>query len=129
VAANALDEGGTTPRYRSYTSLKWTHAGFDLLAAFTYVPTVTDLGSGGANESPGLPVASYQQWDFAAAYRLSELRLSRWTDGATVRVGVNNAFNYVPPIAPYLLVNTRADISAYNGAIGRMFFVDLSWKF
>ena len=129
VAATALDEGGTTPRYRTYTSLKWTHAGFDVLAAFTYVPTVTDIGSGGSNEAAPLPVASYQQWDFAVAYKLSALRLSHWTDGATVRIGVNNAFNYVPPVAPYQLEDTRADISAYNGAIGRMFFVDVSWKF
>jgi outer membrane receptor protein involved in Fe transport len=47
----------------------------------------------------------------------------------TVRIGVNNAFNYSPPVAPYLLENTRADISAYNGGIGRMFFVDASYKF
>ncbi len=100
VTATALDEGGTVPRYRSYTSLKWTFRGFDALAAFTFVPTVTDLGSGGANESPGLPVASYSQWDFALAYKLSYLHLSHWTDGATVRIGVNNAFNYVPPVAP-----------------------------
>jgi iron complex outermembrane recepter protein len=129
VAAGALDEGGTTPRFKSYTSLKWTHAGFDILAAFTYVPSVTDIGSGGSDSSPPLPVASYQQWDFAAAYKLSALRLSRWTDGMTVRIGVNNAFNYVPPVAPYQLENTKADISEYNGGIGRMFFVDASYKF
>ena len=90
---------------------------------------MTDIGSGGANEAPPLPVASYNQWDFAAAYQLSALHLSHWTDGATIRVGVNNAFNYVPPVAPYQLENTKADISAYNGGIGRMFFVDLSYKF
>jgi iron complex outermembrane receptor protein len=122
-------EGGTTPRYKSYTSLKWSERGVDLLAAFTFVPGVTDIGSGGVNESPALPVASYAQWDFAAAYNLSALHLDHWLDGATVRVGVNNAFNYVPPIAPYQLENTRSDISAYDGGIGRMFFVDLSYKF
>jgi iron complex outermembrane receptor protein len=129
VAASALDQGGTTPRYRTYTSLKWRMKGFDLLAAYTFVPTVTDIGSGGANEAPPLPVASYSQWDFAASYQLSALHLSRWTDGLTVRVGVNNAFNYVPPVAPYQLENTKADISEYNGAIGRMFFTDVSYKF
>ncbi len=129
VAASALDEGGTTPRFKSYTSFKWTHKGFDLLAAFTYVPSVTDIGSGGSNASPPLPVPSYQQWDFAAAYKLSALHLSRWTDGMAVRIGVNNAFNYVPPVAPYQLENTKSDISAYNGGIGRMFFVDASYKF
>jgi iron complex outermembrane receptor protein len=129
VAAVALNEGGTTPRYRSYTSLKWKYRGAEFLAAFTFVPTVTDIGSGGSNEAPPLPVASYNQWDFAASYDLSHLHLSRYTDGLTVRVGVNNAFDYQPPVAPYKLENTRADISAYDGGIGRMFFVDASYKF
>jgi iron complex outermembrane receptor protein len=129
VAATALDEGGTTPRFKSYTSFKWTHRGFDLLAAFTFVPSVTDIGSGGVNEAPPLPVASYSQWDFAASYKLAALHLSRWSDGMTVRIGVNNAFNYVPPVAPYQLEDTKSDISAYNGGIGRMFFVDASYKF
>jgi iron complex outermembrane receptor protein len=129
VAAVTLDEGGTTPRFRSYTSLQWKFRGFDVLAAYTFVSAVTDIGSGGSNESPPLPVASYGQWDFAVAYKLSALHLSHWTDGATIRVGVNNAFNYVPPVAPYQLENTKADISAYDGGIGRMFFVDLSYKF
>jgi iron complex outermembrane recepter protein len=129
VAAVAQNEGGTTPRYRSYTSLKWSYQGVDLLAALTYIPTVTDIGSGGSNSSPPLPVASYNQWDFAASYDLSHLHLSRYTDGLTVRVGVNNAFDYRPPVAPYSLENTKADISAYNGGIGRMFFVDASYKF
>jgi iron complex outermembrane receptor protein len=129
VAATALDEGGTTPRFKSYTSLKWKFKGFDFLAAYTFVSAVTDIGSGGANEAAPLPVASYSQWDFAAAYRLSALHLSQWTDGATIRVGVNNAFNYVPPLAPYQLEDTKSDISEYDGGIGRMFFVDVSYKF
>ncbi len=129
VAASALDEGGTTPRYRSYTSLKWRYRGFDALAAFTFVPTVTDIGSGGANEAAPLPVASYSQWDFAVSYDLSSAHLSHWTDGLTVRLGVNNAFNRVPPKAPYQLENTRSDISEYDGGIGRMFFADVSYKF
>ncbi len=129
VAAVALDEGGTTPCYRTYTSLKWTFKGFNALAAYSFVPRVTDIGSGGSNESPPLPVASFSEWDFALSYNLAALHLNHWTDGATVRVGVNNAFNYLPPVAPYQLEDTKSDISAYNGGIGRMFFVDLSYKF
>jgi iron complex outermembrane receptor protein len=129
VAAVTLDEGGTTPRYKSYTSIKWTFKGFGLFAGFTFVPTVTDIGSGGENESSPLPVASYNQWDFAAEYNFARLHWNHWTDGLSVRLGVNNAFNYVPPVAPYQLENTKADISAYNGGIGRMFFVDVSYKF
>jgi iron complex outermembrane receptor protein len=129
VVAQVLDEGGTTPRFKSYTSLKWSFKGFNALAAYTFVSAVTDIGSGGINEAPPLPVASYGQWDFALSYSLARLHLSHWTDGATLRVGVNNAFDYEPPVAPYLLENTRSDISAYDGGIGRMFFADLSYKF
>jgi outer membrane receptor protein involved in Fe transport len=74
-------------------------------------------------------VASYQQWDFALSYKLSALHWSHWTDGLRVRVGVNNAFNYEPPVAPYRLENSLADVSTYDGPIGRMFYTDISYKF
>jgi len=122
-------EGGTIPRWKTYTSITWKGRGFELLAAQTFIPQVTDIGSGGANESPPLTVASFQQWDFALTYKLSALRWSHWTDGLKIRVGVNNAFNYEPPVAPYRLEDTLADVSTYNGTIGRMFYMDISYKF
>jgi iron complex outermembrane receptor protein len=122
-------EGGTIPRWKTYTSITWKGRGFELLAAQTFIPQVTDIGSGGANESPPLTVASFQQWDFALTYKLSALRWSHWTDGLKIRVGVNNAFNYEPPVAPYRLEGTLADVSTYNGTIGRMFYMDISYKF
>jgi iron complex outermembrane receptor protein len=122
-------EGGTIPRWRTYTSITWQDKGFELLAGQTFVPKVTDVGTGGADESPGLTVASFQQWDFALSYKMSALHWSHWTDGLKVRVGVNNAFDYQPPVAPYRLEDTLADISTYNGAIGRMFYTDISYKF
>jgi iron complex outermembrane receptor protein len=122
-------EGGTIPRWRTYTSITWQDKGFEFLAGQTFVPKVTDVGTGGADESPGLTVASFQQWDFALSYKMSALHWSHWTDGLKVRVGVNNAFDYQPPVAPYRLEDTLADISTYNGAIGRMFYTDISYKF
>jgi outer membrane receptor protein involved in Fe transport len=44
-------------------------------------------------------------------------------------VGVNNAFNYEPPVAPYDLEESLADVSTYNGPIGRMLYTDISYKF
>jgi iron complex outermembrane receptor protein len=122
-------EGGTIPRYRVYTSLTWKYKGFDALVGFTFIPQVTDIGSGGVNESPELPVASYNQWDFALTYNLSNLHISRWTDNLKVTLGVNNAFNYEPPVGPYGEELTKADTGTYNGAIGRMFYTDVSYKF
>jgi iron complex outermembrane recepter protein len=122
-------EGGTIPRWKTYTSITWKYKGVELLAAQTFIPQVTDIGSGGADESPPLKVASFQQWDFALTYKLSALHWSHWTDGLKVRVGVNNAFDYEPPVAPYLLLDSIADVSTYNGPIGRMFYTDISYKF
>jgi iron complex outermembrane recepter protein len=122
-------EGGTIPRWKTYTSITWMDKGFELLVAQTFIPQVTDIGTGGADESPPLTVASYQQWDFALSYKMSALHWSHWTDGLRVRVGVNNAFNYEPPVAPYRLEDSLADVSTYDGAIGRMFYTDISYKF
>jgi iron complex outermembrane receptor protein len=122
-------QGGTVPRWRSYTTLSWKKNGVSLFAAQTFVPTVTDVGSGGPNGSPELPVASYAQYDFAASFNFGMRNWNRWLNGLTVRAGVDNAFNYEPPVAPYRLLNTLADVGEYGGAIGRMFFVDASYKF
>jgi iron complex outermembrane receptor protein len=122
-------EGGTIPRWKTYSSVTWQDKGFEFLVGQTFIPRVTDIGSGGANESAPLPVASFQQWDFALSYKMSALHWSRWLDGLKVRVGVNNAFDYQPPVAPYRLEDTLADVSTYNGPIGRMFYTDISYKF
>jgi iron complex outermembrane recepter protein len=122
-------EGGTIPRWKTYTSLTWQDKGIEVLAAQTFIPHVTDIGSGGADESPALTVASFQQWDFAVTYKMSALHWGHLIDGLKVRVGVNNAFDYQPPVAPYRLENTLADLSTYEGAIGRMFYTDISYKF
>jgi iron complex outermembrane receptor protein len=122
-------EGGTIPRWKTYTSITWQDKGFEFLVGQTFIPRVTDIGTGGSNEMPGLEVASYAQWDFALSYSLSALHWNRWTDGLKVRVGVNNAFNYEPPVAPYDLEESLADVSTYNGPIGRMLYTDISYKF
>jgi iron complex outermembrane recepter protein len=126
---NVAGQGGTVPRWRTYTTLAWKKSGFSLFAAHSFVPSVTDVGSGGTNASPPLPVASYSQFDFAGSYNFGARNWSRWLNGLTLRVGVNNAFNYEPPVAPYRLLNTLADVGEYGGAIGRMFFTDASYKF
>lgn len=126
---NVAGQGGTVPRWRTYTTIGWKKNGIGLFAAHSFVPSVTDIGSGGTNASPALPVASYSQFDFAGSYNFGVRNWNRWLNGLTIRVGVNNAFNYQPPVAPYSLLNTLADVGEYGGAIGRMFFVDASYKF
>ncbi|HXQ82277.1 MAG TPA: TonB-dependent receptor [Opitutaceae bacterium] len=122
-------QGGTVPRWRTYTTVGWREKGWNFVAAQTFVPSVTDIGSGGSNSSPPLRVASFDEYDFALSYDFGSLKWNHWLDGLTVRAGVNNAFDYEPPVAPYNLLNTLADVGEYNGAIGRMFFVDMSYRF
>jgi iron complex outermembrane receptor protein len=129
VEALVAGIGGTIPRWRTYSSIDWKLKGLDVLVGQTFVPSVTDIGSGGLNASPGLNVASYDQYDVVLGYDFSRLNLNPWLKRLSVRIGVNNAFNYQPPVAPYRLQLTLADTGTYGGAIGRLFYVDASLKF
>ena len=120
---------GTIPRWRTYTTLEWKYQGIDALVGHTYVPSVTDIGPGGDAASPPVPVGSYQQIDVSVAYDLTKMNYPRWMGKLTLRVGVNNVFNKMPPLAPNAFPSTNVDIGTYNGAVGRLYFVDASYRF
>jgi iron complex outermembrane recepter protein len=120
---------GTVPRWRTYSTLDWKFKGLDVLVGYTFVPTVQDTGSGGFGASAPTPVASYQQVDFGLGYNFSALKWNRWLDNLTVRIGVNNAFDYMPPAAAGGVFDTQSDLATYNGAVGRMFYGELRYKF
>ncbi len=120
---------GTIPRWRNYTTLNWTDQGFGMLIGYSYIPSVTDIGAGGAVATPPTPVGSYQQVDLMFTYDFSHLGLNKWLDKLTVDVGVNNLFNKMPPQAPNAFPDTNADVGTYLGGIGRMYYTDLSYKF
>jgi iron complex outermembrane receptor protein len=124
--ANAV---GTIPRWRTYTTLDWKFHGFDVLLGYTFIPTVLDIGSGGFGASAPVRVPSYQQLDIGLGYNFASLRKSHWLDKLTVRIGVNNAFDYMPPAAPGGIFNTQTDLATYDGAIGRMFYTEAQYKF
>jgi outer membrane receptor protein involved in Fe transport len=50
-------------------------------------------------------------------------------DGLTVRLGLNNVFNAMPPVALNAQTETNADVGYYGGAVGREVYVDLTYKF
>jgi len=122
-------EGGTIPRWRTYTTIEWRKNGFDVLVAHSFVPTVTSVGSGGSGATPPIGVDSYSEFDLSLSYNLKALHWGRWLDGLLVRVGVNDLFNEYPPTTPSGQENDNVDIGTYNGAIGRMWFTDLTYKF
>lgn len=118
----------TVPRWRTYSTLTWQYRSWTFDMAHTYVPTVQDIGSGGAGASAPVGVNSYQQFDFAVKYDFNGSNLGHYFDGLSVRLGINNAFNKMPPVALNAMQDTNSDVGFY-GAVGRMVYVDASYKF
>jgi iron complex outermembrane recepter protein len=126
---SASTNNGTTPRWRTYTTLDWKNYGFDAFAGVTFVDSVTDHGTGGDSLSGFETVPSFTAVDFGASYDFSHLHASKWLDGLTVSVGINNAFNKQPPLAGSAFPDTNADVGAYDGAVGRMFYIEGKYSF
>jgi iron complex outermembrane receptor protein len=128
-AGQATQNIGTVPRYRTYSTLTWASHGFTLLTNNTFIPSVEDYGTGGSSASAPAHVGSYIQEDFAASYKFGSGVLGGMLNGFSVTLGVNNAFNRNIPPAYNAFPDTYGDVGEYNGAIGRMFFVDCDYKF
>jgi iron complex outermembrane recepter protein len=131
-AGTVTQNVGTVSRYRTYTTLNWKYHGWELVTNNTFIPAVQDLGTGGSTGSgqPGVStppahVGSYIQEDFAGSYRFGKGPLS----GVTVTVGIDNAFNRNIPPAYNAFPDTYGDVGNYNGAVGRMYYVDCDYKF
>lgn len=129
VSGGASSAQGTIPKWRTHTTLEWTRKGVDVVVAQTLIPKVTDIGPGGDAASAPVSVASYQQYDVIVGYDLSRNRALSWAGKLNLRVGVDNAFNRMPPLAPNANPNTNADVGTYGGAIGRLWFVDAQYRF
>jgi iron complex outermembrane receptor protein len=132
-AGTATVNEETIPRYRTYATLDWKFKGWEIVTNNTFIPSVVDLGTGGSQGSgqPGvttLPahVGSYIQEDFAVSYRFDK---RHWLRGLTITAGINNAFNRNIPPAYDAFPDTYGDVGEYNGAIGRMYYVDCDYKF
>lgn len=128
ASGNGSISQGTIPRWRTYTTAEWRFHAFDALLAHTYIASVTDIGPGGSAAITPVAVASYQSWDAALGYDLSKVSTSQWLGHLQFRVGVNNVFNKMPPLAKAAFPNSNVDQSTYN-EIGRFYFVDASYKF
>jgi iron complex outermembrane recepter protein len=126
---SATSINGTTPRWRTYTTLDWKNFGFDGFVGVTFVESVTDLGAGGNADSGFENVGSFTAFDFGLTYDFSHLHMSKWSDGLAITVGVNNAFDKQPPLAEAAFPDTNADVGAYDGAVGRMFYIEGKYTF
>ena len=121
---------GSVAHFKLYSTFNWKYKGFTTTIGNLLVPKVLDVGSGGANPAKTINnVPSYVQWDASVSYDFSHLKLSRYTDGLSISVGVSNAFNANPPLAKNANPNTYADDGYYGGAVGILTYTNISYKF
>jgi len=125
----ASSSQGTIPKWRSHTTLEWSMGGLSAVVGQTLVPKVTDIGPGGDAATAPVPVGSYQQYDLIAGYDFSKNRATAWLGKTSVRLGVDNAFNRMPPVAVNAFPGTNADVGTYGGAVGRLWFIDAAYHF
>ena len=125
----ASQNEGTVAKYRTYTTIDWKNAGWDAFVAYTFIPSVKDIGSGGSSASDPVNVPSYNQIDLGLTYDFKALHFGHGLDGLKVTLGVNNAFNKTPPLAVGAFPDTNADTAFYNGSIGRMYYVNAKYDF
>ena len=117
---NTALNGGTIPRWRGSIRTSLERNGWQLGFGVTHIPSVMDI-----DIDPSAHVSSFTSWDLFGRYRFSQGRALK---GLTIRAGVNNLFDRMPPLAPNAWTDANADTATY-GALGRVVYVDVSYKF
>jgi iron complex outermembrane receptor protein len=120
---------GTIPQWRAYTTFDYSRGPFGAFVAFTFIPSVDDLGTGGATALPPMAVSSYSSFDSHLSYNFgrSRFRDNRWLRPLELELGINNAFNRQPPLSR-AFTQSNADISTYS-PLGRMVYLDAACRF
>ncbi len=119
--------GGTLPRWQANLRTSWERGNWGAGFNAQYIPSVTDQTADPLETRPGFDshVGSFFRLDIWGRYRF---RGVKWMDGLTLRVGVNNVLNRMPPLAASSWTDANADIGTY-GYLGRVIYVDASYKF
>jgi iron complex outermembrane receptor protein len=128
-AGTATVNEGTVPKWRTYTTFSWSNKGAGAFIGYTCVASVIDLGTGGDNQSDFGKVGTFTSFDVGLSYDFKDVHLNKWLDGLKVTIGANNVFNKYPPLAVSAFPDTNADTGTYNGAIGRMVYINATYKF
>ena len=120
---------GTIPRWRTYTTLDWKRGAYNAVVGQTYIPSVVDIGGGGSASSPPTNVGSFVQYDAIVGADFAKAHLWKWAGSPELRLGVNNIFNRMPPVAQNAFPATNADVGDYDGPIGRLCFVEAKYRY
>jgi iron complex outermembrane receptor protein len=117
---------GTLPTWQGYLNAAWKRGNWSADAGMTYIPGVAaDYYDGGTPVSDH--IGSVAKFDFSVSYSFDSS--IRYLSGLQLTLGVNNAFNKMAPIDPSgTFSDANADIATY-GVIGRLWYVNASYKF
>lgn len=110
---------GTLPRFQGVAMTSWSMGNWGADLAMQYWPSVTD-------DNDGSRIPQIAQFDVAVSYTFDSR--TPWVNGLKVRVGANNVFNKFPPLDKATFTDSNADVATYGG-IGRLIFVEASYKF
>ncbi len=119
-AGRATNFNGTIPEYRVYNTVTFTKGPMQFTLGHQYIPSMP------YENSPGPKMEAYTTFDVSVGYTFGQ-ELA-FLEGLSLRVGVNNIGNEMPPLAPELYDQSNADIDTYD-PIGRLFFIEGSYKF
>ncbi|MDI1335180.1 MAG: TonB-dependent receptor plug domain-containing protein [Lacunisphaera sp.] len=140
TSTNGFLNGGSNAKWSVYSTANWHYNEWDLLIGNLHRTRMIDISSGAVPAvwlatNPATYISSYTSWDLQVGYSIRKQMANRlWSrlKGVNVRVGLNNVFNRMPPLAPLSQPlarnNNNADVGAYS-PIGRLLYVSVSTKF
>lgn len=117
---SGLEGQGTLPRWVANASATWEYDNWTASVFGNYIPKVTARVPDFDDER----IDNFMSFDIAVGYSFKKGILK----GMTVRAGCNNVFDKMPPLAPTAWTDANADTGTY-GCLGRVLYVDVSYKF
>jgi iron complex outermembrane receptor protein len=123
--------GGTVPRWRSNLNVGFTRNNWRVGTMFDYIPKVTDTTASATQTDPNRDrnVPAFLRVNLYGAYSFKGGEgFAKYLDGVTIRGGISNLTDRMPPMAKSGWTDANADTGTY-GALGRVFYVDASYKF
>ena len=115
---SGLDDNGTLPKLRSYTTVDWDYQGYAATLGITHLNSVNNLS--------GDHVSPYTTLDFQVRFDLE--KLDSHLHGVGMDFGVSNFTNRLPPLDRTNYASPPFDGSAY-GFFGRTYYMDFKVKF
>lgn len=136
--SNASTVGGATPKWRGNASLSWRRSQWGAGIAAYYTGTYTDTGATTTQAtyeslgSPGYIVPVFTNGGYVYRYKVRDSIMTnayvsyrfrtknKWTNDTTLRLGVVNLFDRVPPLS--------SDSRGYETSIYNLMARGLSWS-